>query len=125
LLVSRQGTLLGDANGNLVGIITRGDVVRAFDRSRDETLTVGETGSSRLIVTYPDETLHDAVARMLRHDVGRLPVVDRSNERKVLGYLGRSSIVKARQRYHTEEEDKARGFAMAEPAVSPDVNELS
>jgi H+/Cl- antiporter ClcA len=125
LLVSRQGTLLGDANGNLVGIITRGDVVRAFDRSRDETLTVGETGSSRLIVTYPDETLHDAVARMLRHDVGRLPVVDRSNERKVLGYLGRSSIVKARQRYHTEEEDKARGFAMAQPAVSPDVNELS
>lgn len=120
LICTRQGTLLGDANGDLVGIITRGDVVRAFDRSRDEALTVGEVGSSRLIVTYPDETLHDAMAMMLKYDVGRLPVVDRSNPAKVVGYLGRASIMNARQRYHTEEEERGRGFAFddAESAVS-------
>ena len=110
LVCTRQGTLLGNEHGDLVGIITRGDIVRAFDRSRDETLTIGEVGSSRLIVTYPDETLHDAVARMLKHDVGRLPVVERSNERKVVGYLGRASIMNARQRYHREEEERTRGF---------------
>jgi H+/Cl- antiporter ClcA/predicted transcriptional regulator len=110
LVCTRQGTLLGDEHGNLTGIITRGDVIRAFERSRDETLTVGEVGSTSLIVTYPDETLHDAVARMLRHDVGRLPVVERSNRRTVVGYLGRASIMNARQRYHREEETRARGF---------------
>ena len=111
LICTRQGTLLGDANGDLVGIITRGDIVRAFDRSRHETLTVGEVGSNRLIVTYPDETLHDAIGRMLKHDIGRLPVVERSNPRKAVGYLGRASIMSARQRYHTEEEERERGFA--------------
>lgn len=111
LICTRQGTLLGDPQGDLVGIITRGDIVRAFDRSGDESLTVGEAGSSRLIVAYPDETLHDAVARMLKHDIGRMPVVERSNPRRVVGYLGRASIMNARQRYHAEEEQRARGFA--------------
>jgi hypothetical protein len=41
----------------------------------------------------------------------RLPVVDRSNPRKALGYLGRVSIMNARQGYHFEEEERARGFA--------------
>jgi chloride channel protein, CIC family len=118
LVCTRQGTLLGDEDGHLVGIITRGDVVRSFERSRDETLTVAEAGSKNLIVASPDETLHDAMARMLRHDIGRLPVVERENERKVVGYLGRSSILNARQRYHREEEFRSRGFARsrAEPA---------
>ena len=89
LVCTRQATLLGDENGELVGIITRGDVVRAFGRSNDEDLTVGEVGSTDLIVTFPDETLHNAIATMLKYDIGRLPVVDRSNPRKVLGYLGR------------------------------------
>jgi chloride channel protein, CIC family len=48
---------------------------------------------------------------MLKHNVGRLPVVERSNHRKVVGYLGRASIMNARQRYHADEEDPARGFA--------------
>jgi chloride channel protein, CIC family len=117
LICTRQGTLLGDEHGNLTGIITRGDVVRCFERSRDDTLTVAEAGSSNLIVTYPDETLHDAMARMLRHDIGRLPVVERTNEKKAVGYLGRSSILTARQRYHTEEEFRSRGFQAEE---SPD-----
>jgi len=110
LVCTRQATLLGDENGELFGIITRGDVVRAFDRLNDKDLTVGEAGSTSLIVTFPDETLHNAIATMLKHNVGRLPVVDRSNPRKVLGYLGRASIMNARQRYHLEEEERARGF---------------
>ena len=111
LVCTRQATLLGDDNGQLVGIITRGDVVRAFGRRNDEDLTVGEVGSSKLVVTFPDETLHHAIATMLKHDIGRLPVVDRSDPRTVLGYLGRASIMNARQRYHLEEEERARGFA--------------
>jgi CBS domain-containing protein len=113
LIQSRQGTLLGNENGELVGIITRGDIVRAFDRSRDPNVTVLDAGSTNLIVAYCDETLHDAIARMLRHDIGRLPVVERANEKKVVGYLGRAGILTARERYHRDEERRARGFGAA------------
>jgi chloride channel protein, CIC family len=68
---TRQGTLLGNEVGELVGNITRGDVVRAFERSGDPSVTVLDVGSTNLILAYEDETLHDAIARMLRHDVGR------------------------------------------------------
>jgi chloride channel protein, CIC family len=55
---------------------------------------------------------------MLKHNVGRLPVVERSNHRKVVGYLGRASIMNARQRNHADEEDRARGFATKRGAGS-------
>jgi len=111
LSCTHQGTLLADENGQLAGIITRGDVVRAFERSRDDSVTVADAGSTSLIVAYPDETLHDVVARMLRYDIGRMPVVERGNEKKVVGYLGRSNILTARERYHRDEEFRSRGFA--------------
>jgi CBS domain-containing protein len=97
-----------------VGIITRGDVVRAFERSGDPSVTVLDVGSTNLIVAYEDETLHDAIARMLRHDVGRLPVVDRANEKRVVGYLGRASIMAARERYHRDEQLRERGLRKPE-----------
>jgi len=119
LICGRQGTLLGDANGDLVGIITRGDVVRAFERSRDETLTVLEAGQRKLVTIHPDETLHDAIAKMLQHGVGRLPVIERENPRKAVGYLGRAGILAARERYHHEEDVRERGFhAASRPELS-------
>ncbi|MEO8044465.1 MAG: chloride channel protein [Spartobacteria bacterium] len=112
LVCSHQGTLLGNDNGELVGIITRGDVVRAFGRSRDETLTVLEAGNKELVVTYPDETLYDAIAKLIRHDIGRLPVVDPQAPKKVIGYLGRAGILTARERYHREENVRERGASI-------------
>ena len=47
-----------------------------------------EAGSRHLIVTFADEILHDAVTRMVHHDIGRLPVVRRDNPQKIVGYLG-------------------------------------
>jgi hypothetical protein len=47
-----------------------------------------EAGSRKLIVTYPDETLHEA-AKLLRNNIGRLRVVDGKDRRRVVGYLGR------------------------------------
>ncbi|MEP6974084.1 MAG: chloride channel protein [Spartobacteria bacterium] len=115
IVCARQGTMLGDAQGNLVGIITRGDVVRAFERAKGDTLTVLDAGETNLVVIHPDETLHEAIARMLRQGIGRLPVVERANPRKVVGYLGRAGILAARARYHDEEEIRERGFGAAAP----------
>jgi H+/Cl- antiporter ClcA/CBS domain-containing protein len=108
----RQGTLLVDSQQRLVGIITRGDVVRAFEQRSPESLTVLEAGTRDPIVSFADETLHDAIAKMLKHDFGRLPVVDRHDVRKVVGYLGRAGILAARQHYYDEEEVRERGFGL-------------
>ena len=67
--VSRhQGMVILDAAGKLVGVITRGDVLRAIDEDKAGTMTVLDAGTRSVIVTYPDELLHDASAKMLRNN---------------------------------------------------------
>jgi len=102
--VSRhQGMLLMDADKRLVGIITRGDILRSLDEDPSGAMTLLEAGSRKMIVTYPDETLHEAAAKMLRNNIGRLPVVDRKDPQHVVGYLGRPGIMAARlHRLHEE-----------------------
>ena len=102
--VSRhQGMLLTDAENRLVGIITRGDILRSLDEDPSGAMSLLEAGSRKMIVTYPDETLHEAAAKMLRNNIGRLPVVDRKDPQHVVGYLGRPGIMAARlHRLHEE-----------------------
>jgi CIC family chloride channel protein len=109
LVCSHQGTLLVNEAGDLAGIITRGDIVRAFARWPGATLTVLEAGQKALVVTYPDETLYDVIAKLLRHDIGRLPVVKRAAPNRVIGYLGRAGILSAREKYHREEDVRESG----------------
>lgn len=104
----RQGTPIVDAKGALVGILTRNDIVRALETDPAGNLTVLEAGSGNLIVAFPDEPLKDAVSRMLRHDIGRLPVVSRDDQRQLLGYLGRTGLLEARFRNIREEEQRER-----------------
>jgi CBS domain-containing protein len=98
-----EALLIVDEAGKLSGIITRGDILRALDKDSSGSVTVQEAGSTKLVVAYPDELVSEAAAKLLRYDVGRLPVVDRADERKVVGYLGRSTILAARLlRFHDE-----------------------
>jgi CIC family chloride channel protein len=102
-VVRRQALLIQDTAGKLVGIITRGDVLRALDKDSSGAMTVQEAGKTHLVVTYPDELVSEAAAKLLRFDIGRLPVVDRADGTKVVGYLGRSAILAARLlRFHDE-----------------------
>jgi chloride channel protein, CIC family len=66
-------------------------------------MTVQEAGSTHVIVTYPDEQVSEAAAKLLRFGIGRLPVVGRNDERRIVGYFGRASILAARRRrFHDE-----------------------
>jgi CBS domain-containing protein len=102
-LNNHQGILLLDESERLAGIITRGDIVRAFQKNGSDALTVQEAGSAEVIVAHPDEPLHSALGRMLREDIGRLPVVEPREPGRVVGYLGRAAILSARLRLHEEE----------------------
>jgi CIC family chloride channel protein len=102
--VSRhQALVVLDQDSKLAGIITRGDVLRALAKDPTGVMTVLEAGTREVIVTDPEEVLHLAAAKMLRNNIGRLPVVDRSDPRHVVGYLGRPGIMAARlRRLHDE-----------------------
>lgn len=112
----RQGTPVVDAKGALLAMLTRSDIVRALEADPNGSLTVLEAGSSNLIVTFPDEPLKEAVTRMLRHDIGRLPVVSRENQRQLLGYLGRTGLLEARFQAIKEEELRERRWNVRERA---------
>jgi CIC family chloride channel protein len=108
-LSKRQGTLIVDAGQKLTGIVTRGDLLRALQDAPAGNLSVLEAGKAKLVVTYPDESLNEAIAKMLRHGIGRLPVVARNEPDQAVGYLGRGDIIAARMRYHEEEELRSQG----------------
>ncbi len=100
-----------DEKGGLTGIITRGDVLRALQKNPTGNMTVLEAGNhSTLVRTFPDETLDEALTKMLRHDVGRLPVVLRNDPMKLVGYLGRAGILAARRRRIEEEHIREEGW---------------
>jgi H+/Cl- antiporter ClcA len=109
--VSRhQGMLILDSDGKLAGVITRGDVMRALDADPNGAASVLDAGTRQVVVTFPDETLHEASVKILRNNIGRLPVVDRNDPRKVIGYLGRPGIMAARSRRLNEEHVREPGW---------------
>lgn len=109
-LMRHQGIPIVNGDDSLVGIITRGDVLKAMERNVNENTTVLDAGTRELIAIYADESLHEAANRMLRHNIGRLPVVERQNPRKIIGYLGRPGILAARLRRIDEEHVRERGW---------------
>jgi CBS domain-containing protein len=109
LLSRRQGVVVLDDSGHLAGIITRGDIMDSIQANTAGKATVLEAARKDVIVAYPDETLHDAVARMLQRDIGRLPVVDPADPKRVVGYLGRADILAARVKLDEEENLRQKG----------------
>jgi chloride channel protein, CIC family len=105
-----QGMFVLDSDGKLAGVITRGDVMRSLDADPSGASSVLDAGTRNLVVTYPDETLHQASAKMLRNNIGRLPVVERRDPRKVIGYLGRPGIMAARLRRLEDEHVREPGW---------------
>ncbi len=96
--------------GELMGLLTQGDLLRALEKNPAGEMSVLEAAAKSLFVAYPDERAFDAVFRMLQHNVGRLPVVERSNPKKMVGYLNRSSILGAWTRQFEEEHVRDKGW---------------
>jgi chloride channel protein, CIC family len=110
VLGRRQAWPLVDAEGALVGLVTRGDLLQILEGAEDGEHSVLQAGTSSPVVTYPDEMLEEAVDKMVRRGVGRLPVVERDDPHKLIGYLGRTGIAMAWQQLLEEEQVREAGW---------------
>src|SRR6266480_1380364 len=88
VLARRQEWPVVDDAERLVGLVTRGDLVRALEQEDGEGTTVHDLGSRTLVVTHVDELLEEATAKMITHDIGRLPVVERDDPANSSAYWG-------------------------------------
>jgi CIC family chloride channel protein len=96
--------------GRLTGIITRSDLLRASEHADAEVKTVLDAGTASPVTAYPDELVAEAIDRMARHNIGRLPVVSRESPHRLVGYIGRTDLIEAWQRYLEEEYTRERGM---------------
>ena len=94
-----HGAFVLNDKDELVGIITLQDLERCLNARDDcKDLLVRDVMTRSMLVTYPDESIGDALHRMAARDVGRLPVVDRSNPKELVGAVRRTDIARAYQR---------------------------
>ncbi len=112
-VTKHQAVFIVDQNAALVGVVTRGDLMRSLEQARSTPMTVFEAGTHPVVVAFPDEVLYDATARMLRANVGRMPVVKREAPTQIVGYLGRTEIMGARLRQLDEESVREHGWVGA------------
>ncbi len=79
----------------IVGIVTLSDIRRATAKGLNLNDSVMTIATTDLLLTYPDETLNDALRTFSIRDVGRLPVVERANSQRLVGMLRRQDVVRA------------------------------
>jgi CBS domain-containing protein len=114
-----QGYPVVDINGQLLGVVTRTNLVEDWvasalagddsNLSATDPIITFDLIHREPIVAYPDESCRTAAERMAQAGVGRLPVVALEDRERVIGIVTRSDLLKPRAR-HVEEEVKRERF---------------
>ena len=79
-----------------MGIVTLQDLEKALSDPGIENLKVIDIATTGdLLVTYPEESVWEALRRLSIRDVGRLPVLENRDSQKLVGLIRRSDIVRA------------------------------
>lgn len=92
VVAEHQGFPVVDDDGRLLGVVTRKNFM-----DRDPATPVADLITRPPSVVFPDMSLRDAADHMVRENVGRLPVVDRSDPSRVIGIITRSDLLAAHE----------------------------
>ena len=78
-------------NGNLLGTVTDRDIaLRVVAEGKDpKSTTVGEIASRDIVTVEPDDDLDDALQKMAKHQVRRLPVVE---DGRLVGVVAQADV---------------------------------
>jgi len=109
-----------DENQELRGVITRNGLQQwmadAAPPGAKSATTLAELVADP-VVAYPDEPLRVVVYRMAETGLTRFPVVERGDERKLLGMIGLRDLLSARTRNLAEERDRERVLHIKLPVL--------
>ncbi len=99
--------------GQLVGVVTRGDISRRREQNGVAALgwPIGDLVRTNAVEAYPDEPLRVVVYRMVEKGCTRMPVLER-NTRKFLGLVSLNDLLKARSRHLEEESRRERSLKL-------------
>ena len=104
---AHQGFPLVDDEGLLVAVLTRRTLL---DPRHAAGARLADLPLRSPLVAFADSSLRDAVNAMVDADVGRLPVVERRDPRRVVGMLTRSDVLAAHR--HRLAEFRQRGASL-------------
>jgi H+/Cl- antiporter ClcA/CBS domain-containing protein len=90
-----QGYPVVDAEGHLVGVLTRRDLLES---SEGDERRVRELVRRAPAVIFEDSSLREAADVMVLEDIGRLPVVAREAPDRITGIISRSDLLRAHRR---------------------------
>jgi H+/Cl- antiporter ClcA/predicted transcriptional regulator len=93
-----------DTDRRLCGVITRKDLAKLTE---DRTL-MSDVARRDPISAVADESLRTVVYRMAETGFTRMPVVDSSEERRIVGMISLDDLLHARARNHSEERSRER-----------------
>jgi CIC family chloride channel protein len=98
-----------DTRQNLAGFVTRSDVKDAKVADDDRVANVYRAFPK---FVYEDCTARQALEHMMNHNVGRLPVVQRSAKGRVIGIVTRGDVLTAYRRRLAETEPQEPTFKL-------------
>lgn len=90
-----QGYPVLDERSRLIGVLTRRNLLAAEE---DPATPLRDLLQRFPVYVYDTSTARDAADHMVRHDVGRLPVVSRKNPTQLVGIVTRSDILSVYER---------------------------
>ena len=104
-----------DADGALVGIVTRGELLDAAADPECLTQPVSDFAHSDVRVALPGEPIGVALSRLAAGDYGILPVVSDDGKRHIIGAISRSDAIRLRSQ---SKEDDRRETKAPEPTAA-------
>ena len=94
-------------DGTLRGVVTRRDMFTA-NTEGDGTTELAALMREPSVVTHGDQTLRHVAQLMAEAEVSRMPVVDRSDDGRVIGIVSLSQLLAGRQRDQQEARERER-----------------
>jgi H+/Cl- antiporter ClcA len=92
--MTHQGFPVLDGDGHLLGVLTRRTLL---DPRHPDSARLADLIERPPVIAYADSSLRQAADQMVRHDIGRLPVLDRQS-RRLVGMLTRSDLLRAHRK---------------------------
>ncbi len=85
-------SIIINKEGNALGIVTLRDIVSAISKGISPKEKITQIMTPKLITAYEDDPLEDALIKLGKYSISRLPVLNQNNE--IVGILGEKKLLK-------------------------------